>query len=57
MSLQHSSDTSNTAQRQQPLPVGAIIDADGREQPITEHMIQQACQALEESRRAGAQRD
>lgn len=29
---------------------GALIDAQGREVPITEQMIQQACKALEESR-------
>lgn len=28
---------------------GALIDAQGREVPITEQMIQQACKALEES--------
>lgn len=48
MSLQHS----NT---QQPRPVhptpvcGSIIDAQGREIPITEQMIQQACRELENS--------
>jgi len=31
-------------------PVGFIIDGQGREVPITEDMIQQACNALEESR-------
>ncbi|MEO4049266.1 PA1571 family protein [Pseudomonas sp. CAU 1711] len=31
---------------QQPLG-GALIDADGREIPITEQMIQQACRELE----------
>ncbi|EJT82933.1 hypothetical protein PPS11_41957 [Pseudomonas putida S11] len=29
---------------------GSIIDAQGREVPITEQMIQKACKALEESR-------
>nr|WP_314482979.1 PA1571 family protein [uncultured Pseudomonas sp.] len=29
---------------------GALIDAQGREVPITEQMIQQACEALEQSR-------
>ena len=34
-----------------PTPIGGfIIDAQGREVPITEQMIQQACKALEESR-------
>ena len=33
-----------------PMPVGGfIIDAQGREVPITEEMIQCACQALEQS--------
>ncbi|HSC84266.1 MAG TPA: hypothetical protein VLC30_11670 [Pseudomonas sp.] len=34
---------------------GAIIDAQGREVPITEQMIQQACRALESSRQAHRQ--
>ena len=39
---------SNT--RPLPTPVGGfIIDAQGREVPITEEMIQRACQALEQS--------
>ena len=33
---------------QQPVG-GAIIDAEGREVPITEHMIQRACSELEKS--------
>jgi hypothetical protein len=33
---------------QQPVG-GAIIDAEGREVPITEQMIQQACRALDKS--------
>lgn len=50
MSLQHSSGT--TQQRSaQPVPAcGSIIDAQGREIPITEQMIQQACRELENSR-------
>ncbi|MDH1441067.1 hypothetical protein N5O88_12775 [Pseudomonas sp. GD03721] len=33
-----------------PTPIGGfIIDAQGREVPITEAMIQQACQLLEQS--------
>lgn len=49
MSLQHSS---TPPQRPaQPVPVcGSIIDAKGREIPITETMIQQACRELENSR-------
>lgn len=35
-------------QAQQPVG-GAIIDAQGREIPITEHMIQQACNELDKS--------
>lgn len=31
------------------LPIGFVIDARGREVPITEDMIQQACNALEMS--------
>lgn len=49
MSLQHSS----TPQQRpaQPVPaIGSIIDAQGREIPITEQMIQQACRELENSR-------
>lgn len=48
MSLQHSSDTPKT--QQQPQVCGSIIDAQGREIPITEKMIQQACENLEKSR-------
>jgi len=49
MSLQH---TSTPQQRPaQPVPaIGSIIDAQGREIPITEQMIQQACRELENSR-------
>ncbi|MGS7253549.1 hypothetical protein HG549_08460 [Pseudomonas sp. SK] len=50
MSLQHGSDN----QKPRPIPptqvCGSIIDAQGREVPITEQMIQQACKALEQSR-------
>ncbi|MFB4392929.1 MULTISPECIES: PA1571 family protein [unclassified Pseudomonas] len=48
MSLQHSSDTpKNPAQAQK--PYGSVIDAQGKEVPITEQMIQQACKELENS--------
>ncbi|MFK3776311.1 PA1571 family protein [Pseudomonas sp. NPDC089406] len=47
MSLQHSNDTT---QRPQPQVCGSIIDAQGREVPITEQMIQKACKELEASR-------
>lgn len=33
----------------QPLYSAAIIDAEGREIPITEQMIQQACRELEQN--------
>ncbi|AGZ34359.1 MULTISPECIES: PA1571 family protein [Pseudomonas] len=50
MSLQRSSD-SQKPQNQPPSKVcGSIIDAQGREVPITEQMIQQACKDLEDSR-------
>lgn len=39
---------------QQPVG-GALIDADGREIPITEQMIQQACRALEQAWQAPRQ--
>nr|WP_177326835.1 PA1571 family protein [Pseudomonas sp. ML96] len=39
---------SNPSNPQQPVG-GSIIDAQGREVPITEQMIQQACQALDKS--------
>lgn len=34
---------------QRPAFAGAIIDAQGREVPITEQMIQRACRELEQS--------
>ncbi|BBH47257.1 PA1571 family protein [Pseudomonas sp. KU43P] len=50
MSLQHGSDTPKTHGTPQPKACGSIIDAQGREVPITEQMIQQACKKLEDSR-------
>ena len=49
MSLQHSSDDKIQVIRTQPhQSLGcSIIDADGREIPITEDMIQKACSELE----------
>ncbi|CAI8928298.1 PA1571 family protein [Pseudomonas sp. IT-P294] len=49
MSLQHSSDDKIQVIRTQPdQSLGcSIIDKDGREVPITENMIQQACSELE----------
>ncbi|CRI58146.1 PA1571 family protein [Pseudomonas sp. CCOS 191] len=49
MSLQHT-DTPKNQNRSQPQVCGSIIDAQGREVPITEQMIQKACKDLEESR-------
>jgi hypothetical protein len=48
MSLQDNAQ--HPAPQQSHAPVGFIIDGQGREVPITEDMIQQACNALEESR-------
>lgn len=50
MSLQSTSDNQQPRPNQQPQVCGSIIDAQGREVPITEQMIQQACKALEQSR-------
>ncbi|MNJ80751.1 hypothetical protein D3C77_792440 [compost metagenome] len=50
MSLQHSSDNQKPRTTPQPQVCGSIIDAQGREVPITEQMIQQACKALEKGR-------
>jgi hypothetical protein len=37
-------------QKTSPMPLGGfVIDAQGREIPITEEMIQQACRALEKA--------
>ena len=53
--------TEHTAERRlAPLPPqhpvgGAIIDAKGREIPITEGMIQQACEELEKELRDGTE--
>lgn len=47
MSLQH---TTDTPKQPKPQVCGSIIDAQGREIPITEQMIQKACKDLEESR-------
>lgn len=57
MSPQHAAEVSPD---QQPLPEhhrvgGAIIDEAGREIPITEGMVREACQALDTSRRQEAQ--
>ncbi|HEN8801462.1 hypothetical protein HP546_11905 [Pseudomonas sp. CM25] len=51
MSLQHNSDNQKPRTTPQPQVCGSIIDGQGREVPITEQMIQQACEDLEKSRR------
>ncbi|MGE8468491.1 hypothetical protein D3C81_1422520 [compost metagenome] len=57
MSVQHGSDTPKLPQNNpQPQACGSIIDAQGREVPITEQMIQKACKELEESRVAKARK-
>ena len=50
MSLQHGSDNQKPRTTPPSQVCGSIIDAKGREVPITEQMIQKACKALEESR-------
>lgn len=50
MSLQHSSTTAPQRPHHSAPVCGSIIDAQGREIPITEQMIQQACRELENSR-------
>ncbi|HEK1692278.1 MULTISPECIES: PA1571 family protein [Pseudomonas] len=50
MSLQNGSDAQKPQNTPQPKVCGSIIDAQGREVPITEQMIQQACKDLEDSR-------
>lgn len=45
------------SQKTTPMPVGGfVIDAQGREIPITEDMIQQACNALEKAQQQAAKR-
>lgn len=44
------------SQKNVQMPIGGfVIDAQGREIPITEDMIQQACQALEKTQAKAAQ--
>ena len=50
MSLQHGNDNQKPQTIPQSQACGSIIDGKGREVPITEQMIQQACEALEKSR-------
>jgi hypothetical protein len=54
MSLQDNAQHPAPRQPQEPV-VGFIIDGEGREVPITEDMIQQACTTLEESRQPAHQ--
>lgn len=56
MSLQDNT-AQHTALQQSQAPVGFIIDGQGCEVPITEDMIQRACNALEESRQRAQQQD
>ncbi|WP_165840760.1 PA1571 family protein [Pseudomonas sp. SDI] len=53
MSLQNSSGKAEHSKHPN-LPCGSIIDAQGREVPITEDMIQHACAVLEKSRKEPA---
>ncbi|MCW2270536.1 hypothetical protein D3C77_38110 [compost metagenome] len=52
---------SNTQQKTTPNPQapvgGSIIDQHGKEITITEEMIQQACEKLEQSRKEPAKKD
>ena len=46
----------NNPEKTTPVPVGGfVIDAQGREVPITEDMIQHACNALEQAQRQSQQ--
>ena len=50
MNTQKQTHAPRAAEQQVQQPVGgAIIDAQGREVPITEHMIQQACNELDKN--------
>ncbi|WP_171011800.1 PA1571 family protein [Pseudomonas sp. 2FE] len=50
MSLQNSTSERRAVPLKPQQPVGgAIIDAQGREIPITEHMIQRACNELDKA--------
>lgn len=58
MNTQKQTPASTTTPQPAQQPVGgAIIDAQGREIPITEHMIQQACNELDRQFDAPARRD
>ncbi|MBG0840604.1 MULTISPECIES: PA1571 family protein [Pseudomonadaceae] len=55
MSLQDNAAQYPTNKHQQEPVGGFIIDGQGREVPITEEMIKQACDALEEGRQRASQ--
>lgn len=55
MSLQDNAAQYPTTKHQQAPVGGFIIDGQGREVPITEEMIKQACDALEEGRQRASQ--
>lgn len=55
MSMQDNAVPCITSKQSQEPVGGFIIDGQGREVPITEDMIQQACDALEESREQARQ--
>lgn len=55
MSLQDNAAQPPTTKHQQEPVGGFIIDGQGREVPITEDMIKQACDALEEGRQRASQ--
>ncbi|WP_164897294.1 PA1571 family protein [Pseudomonas alkylphenolica] len=57
MSLQQSTTQPKTAPNPQAPVGGSIIDQNGQEITITEEMIQQACEKLEQSRKEPAKKD
>ncbi|HWD33071.1 PA1571 family protein [Pseudomonas caricapapayae] len=57
MSLQQSNNPPKSAPNPQAPVGGSIIGPDGKEVTITEEMIQQACEKLEQSRKEPAKKD
>lgn len=57
MSLQHSDNPAKSAPNPQAPVGGSIIGPDGKEITITEAMVQEACQKLEQSRQKPAKKD
>ncbi|MFQ6571723.1 PA1571 family protein [Pseudomonas sp. UM16] len=57
MSLPQSSTQSQSAPDPQTPVGGSIIDQNGKEITITEQMVQQACEKLEQSRKDAAKKD